>query len=107
MNKEAILRAADWLEANPARHIAFSMARTIDEKKVSPSSPKAFSFCALGRIAKETGRDLPEDFGLHSVCAVSGLSFDQVRLIYFNNDGSGDRRKGDPKVIHLLRKLAA
>jgi len=50
----AIMRhAADWLEANPDRHITDDMALTKDGVRCATHVPDAYCFCAVGRIRHE------------------------------------------------------
>ena len=57
--KLAAARAADWLEANPTKHVARSLAIDADGNKVAPDDPTAECFCALGRLAVELGLEFP------------------------------------------------
>lgn len=103
MNKEAILRAADWLEANPDKHISGTMV-------------DGDCFCAIGRIALEYGI-LPvvsDVFDLDVLSDKLGLSVDAIDLIWKTNDGAfpysscwvpSAARKA--KTIALIRGIAA
>lgn len=51
--KAAVLRALDWLEANPDRHATGNMAYDEYGNVVSVLDRYAYCFCTLGRIAKE------------------------------------------------------
>jgi hypothetical protein len=96
MNKEAILRAADWLEANPDKHIAGYLAANALGERVTSSSPEAVCFCAMGRIMKELNVATAND---------TEIPRHVRRMIYEENDRFGG--KGNPAVITYLRELAA
>lgn len=50
---DAIVRALDWLEAHPEKHIAHKLAEDDDGCYTAPTGVYAVCFCALGRIVKE------------------------------------------------------
>lgn len=52
---EVSMRALDWLEAHPDRHVKRRYATDIVGRSCNPESPRAFCFCALGRITREAG----------------------------------------------------
>jgi hypothetical protein len=113
MNKEAILRAADWLEANPDKHIAGSLAIDVLGQRCSPTSPLAECFCALGRIALEANVDSPP--GTRSYDTINravGLDKEQSMDIWRVNDRdliptNNVWPNGNPAVVAHLRRLAA
>ena len=51
--RQAFLDAADWLEANPDRHIAGYLAADKQGARCTPLDPDAACFCGVGRVAKE------------------------------------------------------
>lgn len=57
---DAIVRALDWLEKNPERHAAHTMAADADGRYTDPVGEHAVRFCALGRIIKEA--DIPKSW---------------------------------------------
>ncbi|MGN6819447.1 MAG: hypothetical protein ACTHJR_12325 [Sphingomonas sp.] len=88
--KAAALRAADWLEANPDRHVRGLLAATQKGYEVKPLDREAECFCALGRLAKEADIDAGgSDSYLPFTEQLPG--FDNIGLlsIYGPND-SGD-----------------
>jgi hypothetical protein len=104
LNRDAILRAADWLEANPDKHITGDLATTDLGTPVSPTSSRATCFCALGRIAKEAGvHVIPRISGYEPIQKAAGLTFDQSSDIWSMNDTASSKTT----VITYLRKLAA
>lgn len=130
MNKEAINRAADWLEANPDKHISASYAAGADGNYLFPLDPRAECFCAIGRIAKECEESpfvraegeknigTPENPDVRKwMLHIAGLDGGQFNQIVILNDELNERHdegnvfkplwRGNPAVIPLLRKLAA
>ena len=70
--KDAIIRALDWLEENPDKHIADSYALTKDGYVCDPNEPEADCFCVVGRIAHELGQEIFEtedQMGDHNLSA--------------------------------------
>jgi hypothetical protein len=53
--RAAVLRAADFFVANPTARTTSRLARNKVGEPVSPTSPNAICWCAVGRIAKELG----------------------------------------------------
>jgi hypothetical protein len=125
MNKEAIRRAADWLEANPDKHMAAFYAANAAGDYVGPNHPDAECFCAIGRIAKECGEAPTSMHGVDRdnrrwFYHISGLDGTQFAAIVKLNDAINERYdvdtmetaekplwRGNPDVIPYLRKLAA
>jgi len=112
--KAAAARAADWLAANPTKHIARSLAIDAAGRKVAPTSDKAECFCALGRFAREL--NLPgNDSSIYAEFFELKIDYD---AIFEANDedtvapyeNGGDRRipvVHPEKGIAALRSLAA
>jgi hypothetical protein len=65
--RDAVLRAADFFAANSGGHTKYCLARALSGEEVSPTSPFARSWCALGRIAKEL--DIGYDDGVRPIDA--------------------------------------
>lgn len=107
MLKDALLRTANWLEANPDKHIIGHCAETAGGITADVGDPAACCFCAVGRLAKELGVGLDRISPFEEVQEVltdEGLDI-ECATIYGVNDASWGRR-GNPRVIILLRKLA-
>jgi hypothetical protein len=109
LNRTAILAAADWLEANPDKHISVELARTADGGRCSPNASVATCFCALGRIAVEAGYEVPmySRAQMSNIGDAVGLSHEQVSTIWVANDSNPTVGKGSGAVIPLLRSIAA
>lgn len=109
MNKGAILRAADWLEANPDKHIIAKLATNDCGWLVEPTGPMATCFCAMGRIAKEAGFVVPmtDCSPMARIGEAVGMTPSDVSLIWVSNDAVGTGSRGNPNVINVLRRIAA
>jgi hypothetical protein len=114
LNRTAILAAADWLEANPDKHISGDLAQDADGNVVSPLDPEADCFCAMGRLIVESGGPLNlntmQVFG--QIGRAVGIEDDVLTTIWMTNDSMSleklrHGRRGNPAVIPLLRELAA
>ena len=113
----AMRRAADWLEANPDKHIAGHLADDKHRRPVpSPFDPRAACFCAYGRYMLELGEpariayahETPEakNLGVYQFMLQSyGVDF---QAVYSRNDRKDfiNPAGGSPKVIPYLRNLA-
>ena len=95
--REAATRAADWLEANPDKHLQVNMAADKHGRPVSTTDPEATCFCAAGRLAHELGVSIKTDY----IPLFDLLGGSTTREIYGANDI--DRRLG----ILKLRELSA
>ena len=84
--KTAAARAADWLEANPTKHIVGILATDTAKREVSYSDPHAECFCALGRLGKELGLTDTRSFKEF----VNLLGDDGVHEVYSRNDAGAD-----------------
>lgn len=100
--REAAGRAADWLEANPDKHIGKKLATDDTGLSVSTLSPDATCFCAVGRWARELGIDTRRiNYGLR--CKIGGdFSFGSVFLSNDRGIEFGDKSLG----ILALRRVA-
>lgn len=111
--KAAATRAADWLAANPDKHIARSLAIDADGVKVPPTSDKAECFCALGRFAREL--NLPgNDSSIYAEFFELKIDYDAIynandedTVAPYENGGNRMILAVHPdKGIAALRKLA-
>lgn len=88
MKREAILRAAEWIERNPDKLIAGDFARDDLGYKSDPTGFRATCFCAVGRMVKESGYRPPRTTP-HTGLAFSralGVSLDVLDKITEIND---------------------
>lgn len=99
--------ALDWLEANPDKHIKSMLARISRHGyEVSPLSPVATCFCALGRIAKESGaKDT-------SFTGIEGFLTDYLfplgvtkRMVFDRNDFASASPSGMKAGLDQIRSL--
>lgn len=99
--RAAARRAADWLEANPDKHIIGNMAHDEQHNEVPANSPQAMCWCAVGRLAKEL--DNPAvDLDEGSYAPINEvLGAECVTTIFTRNDRL---REGG---IEALRELAS
>lgn len=114
----ALRRAADWLQANPDKHISGHLAEDAKHRPLpSPFDPKAECFCAFGRYMVELGEPAriayehatPEsrDLGVYQYIKQSyGVDFTEVYTRNDRKDHDRDVRKASPHVIPYLRGLA-
>ena len=51
--RAAAVRAADWLEANPTKHIRGALTRNDRGRPTRLTNPDATCFCAVGRLSYE------------------------------------------------------
>lgn len=86
MNKKAILRAADWLEANPDKHIAEYFALDVDGNMVEPLDERACYFCAVGRLIREVGCIPSYGSRKDAVTRATGVRFDTLDKLLEIND---------------------
>lgn len=115
MNKDALCRAADWLEANPDKHTKVALARNdAGDALDSPFDPAAACFCAYGRAVLEAGEEAKAIFDkyLHDssidlyakLDSILGVEFTEV---YDINDGNTvPLELAKPRVIEFLRRSA-
>lgn len=97
--KAAIRRAADWLEANPDKHITCDLALDASGHATSPTGPEAVCFCALGRIAHEMGDVFPSPIPtFREIGAAAGLDRYAIHQIWRTND--------ENYTIYVSRKAA-
>lgn len=100
--RAAVRAAADFFEANPDKRTTVALARDKNRFPVSPSSPKATCWCALGRIAKELG--LRERNGgpesIYHAFRRRGLDYPSVYAV-------NDRTDDTMRVVNFLRALAS
>lgn len=110
MIKAALLRTADWLEANPSKHIAVRLATDNHKVEVDPFDPTATCFCAYGRMLVELGDEaravFTNDEGYNQIKDKFGVSFDDVYHVNDEKHGGDPDREGNPAVIPFLRRLA-
>lgn len=112
MNRAAILRTADWIEANPDKLIAGEFAISEDGRRTDPTGKHAVCFCTVGRLVHETGVKATVAHERQALFPrVTGLSFEILRRLTQINDevvnstllpGAAAR-----KMAAYLRKLAA
>jgi hypothetical protein len=117
--RSALLRTADWLEANRDNHITGQFACDAEGREVLPDSSDATCFCALGRLFVEAGMSC-DDYdsawlGLDDV--LEPLNTDTTQ-VYDLNDSYDEKFneslkfkhrahfRGNPAVITYLRELA-
>lgn len=120
--KEALLKAADWIETDREHHIGGRLSldehgnTSLDWKDGGPY------FCAIGRIGHELAQKMPVTDPyktLHCLLESSGLEpHEALRIrasIVEHNDDSSDTMevgwrsqclRGDPTVANRLRQLA-
>lgn len=85
----AVMKATDWLEANPTKHIVGELAVRVDGTDCDPNSPEADCFCMLGRISKELDVE-----GYPGMTNLRQVGLDQA-TIYGINDGRPLEEKAD------------
>lgn len=115
--KQAIIDAADWLSANPERHIRGELA--IDDKGLScdVSNPNAQCFCAVGRVAHEYGLSGTVQIyaDIDRALRTAGATLTSGSIYRANDSGMVDEnlemvcvsaRPGSPEAIGLLRQIA-
>jgi hypothetical protein len=112
LNRTAILAAADWLEANPDKHIAGDLAQDALGRVVGPLDPAAVCFCAMGRLVIESGQPLDLDACkvFAQIGQAVGLDDEALTVVWMTNDIhpiAKHGRSGNPAVIPYLRSLAA
>lgn len=101
---QALNAAADWLEANPDKHIDVNLARDENGVECHPSTPGATCFCAVGRVAKEL--EVPVDANVYNFMN-NLIGTDTVDDIWATNDSWENLEDGgNPAVIPLLRAIA-
>ncbi|MGN6819177.1 MAG: hypothetical protein ACTHJR_10970 [Sphingomonas sp.] len=79
--KQAMIRAADWLEANPDGHARMRMAARESGQIVGTMDPRACRFCALGRMMHELGIDT-----VNTIDALNLIGDQLGELIYRASD---------------------
>jgi len=97
--RAAAKRAADWLKANPDKHIGFRLAEAANGTSVPPTSVFADCFCAVGRLACELNSS---DY--HGVYRAIGST--ETDDLYSANDSgirTGDRSKGLNALYRVAR----
>jgi len=82
---DAARRAADWLEANPANHIARHLALDARGVEVRPTDPNATCFCAIGRLGKELELNFE---GANDYKPIEDLGIDYDTIIDANDEDS-------------------
>lgn len=99
--------ALDWLEANPDKHIKNVLARKArNSYEVSPLHPSATCFCALGRIAKESGAQNESYASIDSFLTEYLFPFQVTkRMVFDRNDFSSPSRAGMKAGLNLIRGL--
>lgn len=106
---EALNRAADWLEANPDKHIATQLT---ERPGANPFDPRAQCFCAYGRFLKELGTEGEKLWATEDVFATVQRRYDIDFVdVYQRNDRASRScpdglEQGNPVVIPYLRELA-
>lgn len=84
--EKRVVKALDWLEANPRLHITGTMATAgADGMAVDANSPAATCFCAMGRILHEMQRS---NFFADEVLQPLGIPHSAVMALNDLTDGS-------------------
>lgn len=114
--RTALIRAADWLEANPDRHIQGRLAADEFGTPCTVDAPRAECFCAVGRVAREYGLSGTTSVytNLDDAFKQAGADRGSVDIFHTNDHGViGDRRMvcrrvnpGNRRVIKMLRRIA-
>lgn len=119
--RNALLSAADWLEANPDKHIASFLSVDKNGKTVPPTSKNAVCFCGVGRVCKELDLNLKRRESifdsLHNLFeeeANQTIYFHTADKIVTANDRGGRPREmfcrkmspASVTAIRVLRQLA-
>lgn len=120
--KEGLIAAADWLEANPDRHIQGFLATDASGNGCHPTSPAAECFCAIGRVSHELKLGTTDnidssvygEFDDLVQKAAPGLNIISDHVVAAN-DQDGRKRKmfcplmepASSRAIRLLRKIAS
>lgn len=98
--------ALDWLEANPAKHIKNILARDQRGYEVSPLSPMATCFCALGRIAKESGAEDSSFTGVEGFLTDYLFPFGVTkRMVFDRNDFASATQAGMKAGLDSIRSI--
>ena len=111
--RDAAGRAADWLEANPTKHITFALALDAYGNAVPFAAPEAACFCALGRLGYETGKGNPEALVSGDYRVLNQLlgSTECVAVHAANDKNTGlgtiltGVERGHPDGIAMLRRI--
>ncbi len=99
--------ALDWLEANPDKHIKNRLALSArGGPEVSPIDPSATCFCALGRIAKESGVQDISYAGIEMFLTEYLYPFKVTkRMVFDRNDFAAASRAGMKAGLDQIRSI--
>jgi hypothetical protein len=118
--KQALIAAADWLEANPERHTTSYLALDSQGRTCNPDDPDAQCFCGVGRVAKELGVTGTRVYDKVDEAINERLPRRMIEkpptevIVRLNDQGGRDRqmvcnlaRPASHEAVTYLRKLAA
>lgn len=98
--------ALDWLEAHPAKHIKNILARDKRGHEVSPLDSSATCFCALGRIAKESGVEDVSSAGIEIFLTEYLYPFNVTkRMVFDRNDFASASQAGMKAGLDSIRSI--
>ncbi|MGN6819443.1 MAG: hypothetical protein ACTHJR_12305 [Sphingomonas sp.] len=107
--RQAMERAADWLEANRDHHIRGYLSARKDGKETKPTFPDAECFCAVGRLCKEYGVNRTFELPISSSTMGAIIRANDQALTKAetnNREVCGWRGQGGYAGIRALRRYA-
>lgn len=115
----AIVKAIDFLDKNPERHIIGDLAIDSNGQDCDPNDPDAQCFCMLGRISheldldgypfdrKKGAKDVAEQLGIDQSTVFTINDSNYVKgTVHCDPDGMRNLQRSGRKVLtHLRKKL--